>query len=520
MTLPLKFIKMTIKTLIFSLITPLMITSLNGAPSNPKTLYSKIDPLSITQHLALYEIYPDTPEGKKALQKACELLTQRNSSDLKAPIQIPSTAINALIDLINKHPDTATPTLSENELQTIETLANHLPNRFLKGHSVTSIEALIQLPTEEIDLARGLFLSQLGEGAESLQQIRSYEATIDLMALQILAKLPAKATSADKIRIINHLIFHEMGFRFPPHSQYAKDIDLYTFLPSVLDSRQGVCLGVSILYLSLAQRLKLPLEAITPPGHIYVRSREGDSVINIETTARGIHIDSEDYLGLDTRSLHLRDIKEVIGLAHINQASLFWKEQQYDKALACYEKAAPFVPNDKMISELAAWNYVFTGHIDKGKKLLESLRGYIPDYAITSGTIIDDFLDGKVDVDGVKTVFLSVDETRESILKKRDALELTVKKFPEFREGWLNLGITWLQLHRTKEALAILEKYHTLHKNDPSAEYYLAAISAQRFYYDRAWEHLRHAEKITSERNHHPKALKMLRQQLGSIAPE
>ena len=56
-----------------------------------------------------------------------------------------------------------------------------------------------------------------------------------LMALQILAKLPSKPTPSQKIRAINDFIFYDMGFRFPPHSVYAKDIDLYTFLPSVID---------------------------------------------------------------------------------------------------------------------------------------------------------------------------------------------------------------------------------------------------------------------------------------------
>ena len=98
-----------------------------------------------------------------------------------------------------------------------------------------------------------------------------------------------------------------MRFRFPPHSLHAKDIDIYTFLPSVLDGRRGVCLGVSILYLCLAQRLGLDLEIITPPGHIYVRyqSPEGE-MINIETTARGIDIPSERYLGMETRKLQTK----------------------------------------------------------------------------------------------------------------------------------------------------------------------------------------------------------------------
>src|SRR5665647_1570782 len=105
------------------------------------------------------------------------------------------------------------------------------------------------------------------------------------MALQILARLPPKASPQQKILKINELIFDEMRFRFPPHSLYAKDIDVYTFLPSVLDSHRGVCLGVSILYLCIAQRLDLNLEMITPPGHIYVRYRTTDQTINIETTA-------------------------------------------------------------------------------------------------------------------------------------------------------------------------------------------------------------------------------------------
>ena len=127
-----------------------------------------------------------------------------------------------------------------------------------------------------------------------------------------LARLPIHATDEEKIRAISHFIFHEKRFRFPPHSLYAKDIDTYTFLSSVLDSRLGVCLGVSILYLSIAERLDLPLEIITPPGHIYIRYRKGEEIQNIETTARGIHLPNRAYLGINTRKLQERNKKQVI----------------------------------------------------------------------------------------------------------------------------------------------------------------------------------------------------------------
>ena len=47
------------------------------------------------------------------------------------------------------------------------------------------------------------------------QKVESYEANIDLMALQILARLPDHPAPAQIIRAINDYIFEEMRFRFP-----------------------------------------------------------------------------------------------------------------------------------------------------------------------------------------------------------------------------------------------------------------------------------------------------------------
>ena len=67
------------------------------------------------------------------------------------------------------------------------------------------------------------------------------------------------------------------------------------------------------------------MEIITPPGHIYVRYHDGDKIINVETTARGIHLDCKEYLGIDTRSLQVRTLKEVIGMVAFNQVGQFTK---------------------------------------------------------------------------------------------------------------------------------------------------------------------------------------------------
>jgi len=496
------------------------ILPLQGNEKKIRALYNSLDQTSAQQHLSFYELFPDTNEGKKALQMAKQLLSGNQAIVLN--LKLDRELIEGLISLINKQPNQQSPELSEIQLELIEALAKQLSNRHLKGFQSRSEREILSLNADEIDLARAVLISQMGEDG-SFQKIRSYEASLDLMALQILAKLRAKDAVNDpekKIQTINTFIFEEMGFRFPPHSKYAEAIDLYTFLPSVLDSRHGVCLGVSILYLSLAQRLGLNLEVITPPGHIYIRYKNETKEINIETTARGVHIASEEYLGIETKKLRPRTIKEVVGLAHINNASIYLREEKYAEALKCYEKAELYLPEDKLLQEFKGFCYLLMDETEKAHHILRKKINAVSDDDESMGTALEDYFAGNADKEAIRTLFLHTDEKRLSILKKKDALEKVVKNHPKFREGWQSLAICWLKLHRTKEALNAFEQYHLLDPGDPTVEYYLAVIHENRYNYPKAWEHLRLAEKITSSVNHYPKALKYLRRKLDNRSPE
>ena len=196
------------------------------------------------------------------------LLSQGNSAPETLATSLPKLDVHAIIALVTRESFDPPVRLNDQQLELITKISKRLANRNLKGSQVLTKEEVLKLPSEEIDISRGLLIFQFDDLKDPKGEIQQYEASIDLMALQIASRLSKKATPEEKIQEINRFIFQEMQFRFPPHSLYANDIDLYTFLPSVLDSRQGVCLGVSILYLSLAQRLNLELEIITPWPHL------------------------------------------------------------------------------------------------------------------------------------------------------------------------------------------------------------------------------------------------------------
>jgi regulator of sirC expression with transglutaminase-like and TPR domain len=484
------------------------------------SLYSTLDPTSVAQHFAFYELYPETMEGRAALKHAWDLLSGECGAPCNPGMNFPTLDAKPIISLVNRSTQNA-PILEEYQLNVIEKLASQLPNRKLKGSKIWTRKELLALDIAEIDLARGLLIADFGEKEEDRRKIRSYEATLDLMSLQILARLKPGATPLEKIRTINDYIFSELRFRFPPHSLMAKEIDQYTLLPSVMDSRLGVCLGVSILYLSLAQRLDLPLEIITPPGHIYVRhaAPNGD-IVNIETTARGIDIPSERYLSLEARKLQHRNIKEVIGLAYMNQAALAWHNEDPKAAIVLYEKGLEFVPKDPLYQTFLGYQYLFVGEKEKGKKLLKEIVGILPDHIVANDNVTEDYLAGKASAEALRAIYQEVDETRESILKKQKELEQIVAKYPKFRGGRLHLAVTHLQLGREKEAIPILEEYMKLDAKNPTVCYYLAALQAQRLNYNAAWKYLKATEALVHARDHFPKALDDLKMRLLHACPE
>ncbi len=470
-----------------------------------RSLYSSLDPTSVREHLAYYQLYGDSPFGQKALQEALALLSGKEaiSSMHHVPL-LPVEQVDSIISLVHPLLSSQSSPLTKEQIEWVQQMSARLPHNQLRGHKMVTEEEVLSLAPEEMDLARALLIALDDPNKES------YEARLDLMALQILSRTSLSASPEEKIRAINRFVFEEVGFKFPPHSLYAKDVDKYTFLPSVIDSQRGICLGVSILYVCLAQRMGLSLEMVTPPGHIYVRYCEEGQTINIETTARGIHLDTEYYLGIDTRALEERNLKEMVGLAFFNQAALYWQEEEHEKALEAYYRAEKYLPQDILVQEFLAYQLLFLGKEEEGRSRLEAIVDQIPESNVTKNMVIEDYLEGKTDAEGIRVLFLHVDETRDSILEKKKKIESALDRYPTFRAGLFHLAIAWLQLHREREATEMLLRYHALDPNHPVVEYFLAQLFLQRLHYPAAWAHYCSCKEITAKKNHFPKALRDL----------
>ncbi len=489
-----------------------------GYEEHVNMLYYSLDNTSLKELMAFYHLYPDTKAGKDSLSQAKQLIQVHKPDTLFIDdlFNLAEIELEAIIPALAIKRENSSTQLSKKELGMIERITNHLHHRSLKGHSVWTKDDVISLGTDEIDLARALLVFHYEDNPH---KIKEYEAFLDLMALEILASLQKNYTEKDLLFAINDFIFFKKRYRFPPHSLWVKDVDLYTFLPSIIDSRQGVCLGVSTLYLCLSQRLNLPLKIKTPPGHIYLCYEKNGQEINIETTARGIHIPTKEYLSINTTHIKARNIREVIGLNYMNSAARCFHSKKYEEALDLYKISEIFLPDDPLIQTFAGYVSLFANKIEEGEAFLKKASSIIDPNALFQDTIIADYFNKKVDPRGIETIFMEVDETRESILEKKAALEKTLLEYPEFREGIFHLALTWLQLGREKEALIQLHRYHEIEKNNAVVSYYLANLSFQRYQYKECWEHLNHLLALTENTNHQDTALKDLERKFSRTNP-
>ena len=123
---------------------------------------------------------------------------------------------------------------------------------------------------------------------------RRYLSRLDDMALEIRARYERKKPKENYqiILIINEYLFEELGFKAISEASDPNDL----FLHSVLDRKRGYCLSLSILYLSLGERLGLPLYGVVVPGHFFVKYDDGQVHFNIETTSNGGTAPDEHYI--------------------------------------------------------------------------------------------------------------------------------------------------------------------------------------------------------------------------------
>ncbi len=138
-------------------------------------------------------------------------------------------------------------------------------------------DCIVKQPEDRLNLAEAVLLIAADEYPNL--DIDNYLQRLDELAEAVRRSLPEDTGLEETVVALNHFLFVEQGFTGNADDYYDPR---NSFLNDVLDRKLGVPITLSILYMEIGQRLGLPFEGVSFPGHFLVKcnTNEGDVILD------------------------------------------------------------------------------------------------------------------------------------------------------------------------------------------------------------------------------------------------
>ncbi|MFA5251958.1 MAG: tetratricopeptide repeat protein [Phycisphaerae bacterium] len=328
-----------------------------------------------------------------------------------------------------------------------------LANQGKQGLNARSIEQVLRLDDEEVDLGTAVLI--VSEQWSDMVEGRRYLADLDDMALEIRGRLKKKRLPANykAIEVINKYLFDELGFKAVSDANDPEDL----FLHSVMDRKRGYCLSLSVLYLSLGERLGLPLYGVVVPGHFFVRYDDGQVRFNIEATSKGGYADDEHYIKQfkvpkNSDSIYMENLNKIqtLGCFFNNLGNSYNEVGNTEQALLALERAVEINPG-------LAESRMNLGNIYlKKDKVEDAIQEYNAALEIDPGNAKTH--------NGLGNAYAEQGRWNEATSEFTRSVELD----PDFTEAYKNLATAYCEQERFGMAEMQLKKAIDLEPKDPN----------------------------------------------------
>ena len=236
----------------------------------------------------------------------------------------------------------------------------------------------LQLPDAALGLDRAaLYLA--GEACPALEPQR-YLDQLDTLAAQVRDQAGTTTEPEALVRELHHHLFDRLGFTGNPSDYYNPD---NSYLHRVLETRAGIPIALSVVYLEVARRLGVACRGVGLPGHF---------VVNVE--ALGLYLDPfRGGLLLsagDCRRL-VRDMfgpgvpwqdeflapytkRDIIFRMLTNLKQIFLGSREYRRAVTVLEQMALVNPDAPALYKELGWCHL---RLEQPRLALQCLERYL-----------------------------------------------------------------------------------------------------------------------------------------------
>lgn len=195
----------------------------------------------------------------------------------------------------------------------------------------------------------------IAQEADPRLDLEAQQVELDTLAARLLRRLPADASLLQKLRMLNHYFYEELGFAGNVNDYYTPD---NSYLDRVISTRRGIPISLAVVYMELAQQIGLDVKGISFPGHFLMKLsvQAGDIILDPFNGASLSRDDLEDRLEpfLDQESeigeaalaifLQAAAPREILVRMLRNLKGLFQQQQQWERLLGIQQRLVILLP--------------------------------------------------------------------------------------------------------------------------------------------------------------------------------
>jgi regulator of sirC expression with transglutaminase-like and TPR domain len=183
------------------------------------------------------------------------------------------------------------------------------------------------------------------------------QAEIDILAARLQRRLPSDASSIQKLRMLNHFFYRELGFAGNVNDYYTPD---NSYLHRVISTRRGIPISLAVVYMELAQQIGLNVKGISFPGHFLMKLsvQSGDIILDpfngaslsredLEERLESF-LEQQDYPAGAALAAYLQEAppRGILVRMLRNLKALFQERQQWDRLLGVQERMVILLPTE------------------------------------------------------------------------------------------------------------------------------------------------------------------------------
>ncbi len=178
---------------------------------------------------------------------------------------------------------------TENELRSIlDTLFEELHAQMV----LSAFQELLKKNLEDIDLEKAVLLLAYWNNPQL--DIPAFIQRLNRIAGEIESGLPMSGHPLGFVDHINGILFKKYRFRGNTRDYYNPD---NSFIDRVVETRKGIPITLSVLYLLIARRLGIPVVGVPMPAHFIVKMDNGSDEIFFDPFYSGKIYSRQECLG-------------------------------------------------------------------------------------------------------------------------------------------------------------------------------------------------------------------------------